>query len=508
MDLQKRTAIAVGLSIVIVIGYSLIIPKPQHIENKDVTNVINEISPAALSLVAQEPTVAKPQPPIVKQIDYKPVMFSLDKVNFEFSRLGANLVKVSFPAYQYDVSSAALLRTEQWSTLEFTPHVYKNSIVFHYKDSQQEITKEYKFKSDYYVELNITYLNLTSSAPDSFIIINSEFTPLPQSLENFKEYFVMGSDGNILRNSTLKIKKGTSQSYNQLKWYGLRDKYFAYIISPVSAISSVNFAKNTDGNDIITLNLAGQSLTANAQINASLLFYCGPQDSTALKLAGFGFEQVRYFGKLDGLAKFLLTSLVFIKDKINSWGMGIIILTIVIFVILYPLTLKQMHSMKKMQVLQPEMDELRKKYKEDPKRLNKEVMELYRKHNANPLGGCLPVILQIPIFFALYQALNRGIELKGAHYLWIKDLSEPDRLFSISGKDINLLPVLMMFTMFFQQKLSMKSMSSMQAEQQKMMLWIMPIMFGVIFYNMPSGLVLYWFTNSILMTLSQWKALK
>ncbi len=508
MDLQKRTAIAVGLSILIVIGYSLIVPKPHLIENKQVTNLINETPSIVSEQSVTEVTQSRPQEPQTKQIDYKPIMFSADKVNFEFSSLGANLIKASFPAYKYDVSSEALLRTDQWSDLEFTPQVRENSIVFVYKDSQKEIRKEYKFKPDYYIDFNLTYRNITSSAANVSITLNSEFSPLPQVLEGFKEYFVMGSDSIMLRNSMLKIKKGTSQSYNQLKWYGLRDKYFAYIISPLSATGSVNFAKNTAGNDILTLNLPSQSVAANAEIRTSLLFYCGPQNATTLQLAGLGFEQVRYFGKLDGLAKFLLTSLVYIKDKINSWGTGIIILTIVIFVILYPLTLKQMHSMKKMQVLQPEMDELRKKFKDDPKRLNKEVMELYRKHQANPLGGCLPVILQIPIFFALYQALNRGIELKGAHYLWIKDLSEPDRLFSISGKDINLLPILMMFTMFFQQKLSMKSMSSMQADQQKMMLWIMPIMFGVIFYNMPSGLVLYWFTNSILMTLSQWKALK
>jgi YidC/Oxa1 family membrane protein insertase len=144
--------------------------------------------------------------------------------------------------------------------------------------------------------------------------------------------------------------------------------------------------------------------------------------------------------------------------------------------------------------------------------MNKEIMELYREHKVNPFGGCLPLILQMPIFFALYQVLMRSVALKGAHFLWIKDLSEPDRLFRlpnslpILGNDINILPIIMAIGMFVQQKLSMRGASGTAAEQQKMMLVIMPVMFGFIFYRMPSGLVLYWFINSALMLFSQIRA--
>jgi YidC/Oxa1 family membrane protein insertase len=199
----------------------------------------------------------------------------------------------------------------------------------------------------------------------------------------------------------------------------------------------------------------------------------------------------------------------FLYGLVHNWGWAIVILSLVVYLALYPLTLKQMRSMKEMQLLQPRIEELRKAYKDNPQRLNKETMELYRQHKVNPLSGCLPLVLQMPIFLALYQALMRSIVLKGANFLWIKDLSEPDRLFilpvslPILGNEINILPLVMAIGMFIQQKISLANTSSSAAEQQKMMLVIMPVMFGIIFYKMPSGLVLYWFVNSTLMLLYQ-----
>jgi YidC/Oxa1 family membrane protein insertase len=168
--------------------------------------------------------------------------------------------------------------------------------------------------------------------------------------------------------------------------------------------------------------------------------------------------------------------------------------------------------MKEMQALQPRVEELRRLYKDNQQKLNKEVLELYRAHKVNPFGGCLPLILQIPVFFALYQALMRSIVLKGAKFLWIKDLAEPDRLFvlpaklPIIGDEINLLPLIMALGMFVQQKMSNLAASSGTAGQQKIMLVIFPVMLGLIFYHMPAGLVLYWAVNSVLMLVFQYRA--
>lgn len=167
--------------------------------------------------------------------------------------------------------------------------------------------------------------------------------------------------------------------------------------------------------------------------------------------------------------------------------------------------------MKEMQALQPKIEELRNLYKNNPQRLNKDIMQLYREHKVNPFGGCLPLILQIPIFFALYQVLMRLVSLKGAHFLWIKDLSAPDRLFTlpvslpILGNEINILPIVMAIGMFMQQKLSTSTAATASSEQQKLMMVIFPVMFGFIFYHMSSGLVLYWFINSGLMLWQQIK---
>jgi len=173
-----------------------------------------------------------------------------------------------------------------------------------------------------------------------------------------------------------------------------------------------------------------------------------------------------------------------------------------------------MKSMKEMQILQPKMDQLRKTYGDNSKKLNEEMMKLYKDHKVNPFSGCLPMILQIPIFISLYQVLSRSIALKGASFLWIKDLSEPDRLFKFPvtipfvGEYFNLLPILMAIGMFIQQKMSSANATGQAAEQQKMMVIIFPIMFGVMFYNVPSGLVMYWFLNSTLMLLYQIKVMK
>jgi YidC/Oxa1 family membrane protein insertase len=163
-----------------------------------------------------------------------------------------------------------------------------------------------------------------------------------------------------------------------------------------------------------------------------------------------------------------------------------------------------------MKKIQPHLQKLKELHKDNPQKLNKETMELYKKYNINPLGGCLPLLLQFPIFIALYQGLIRSIDLKGAGFLWVKDLSAPDALFTLPfnipfiGNEFNLLPVLMIGAMFFQQKISQGNMaggvSSEQQQQQKMMMLFMPLIFGVFFYKMPSGLVLYWLTNTLLMT--------
>jgi len=210
-----------------------------------------------------------------------------------------------------------------------------------------------------------------------------------------------------------------------------------------------------------------------------------------------------HFGMFDIIAKPLLWFMNFIYSRIPNYGIAIIVLTILTKILLWPLGSKSYKSMSEMKRLQPLMAEIREKHKDDKKMMNQEIMSLYRTYKINPMGGCLPMILQIPVFFALYRMLYQAIELRHApFFLWINDLSAPDRLFHFSFSipfmqppyGIPVLTVIMGATMLLQQKMSPPPGDPTQAK----MMMLMPIVFTVIFINFSSGLVLYWLINNIL----------
>lgn len=174
----------------------------------------------------------------------------------------------------------------------------------------------------------------------------------------------------------------------------------------------------------------------------------------------------------------------------------------------YPLSKAQTNSMKRMQEIQPKIKELQEKYKNDKDKLNQATMKLYQEEKVNPLAGCLPMIVQMPVFFALYQALNHTIALRGQPFFgWIKDLSQPDFLFSLGvnlpiiGGDFNVLPILMAIAMYFQTKLTPSTGGGQMAAMNTML----PLFMVFIFYNMPSGLVLYWLVNTLMQVYQSWK---
>ncbi|MDO9079815.1 MAG: membrane protein insertase YidC, partial [Desulfuromonadales bacterium] len=192
-------------------------------------------------------------------------------------------------------------------------------------------------------------------------------------------------------------------------------------------------------------------------------------------------------GFFEILAKPLFYVLKFFYDYVGNYGWAIILLTVLIKIIFWPLTDKSYKSMKAMQTLQPEMTKLREKHKNDRDTLNKEIMTLYKEHRVNPLGGCLPMLVQIPVFFALYQVLMNMIELRHAPFIfWLTDLSVKDPYY--------ITPLVMGATMFIQQKLTP---SQLDPIQQKIFL-AMPIVFTFLFLNFPSGLVVYWLVNNVL----------
>ena len=235
-----------------------------------------------------------------------------------------------------------------------------------------------------------------------------------------------------------------------------------------------------------------------------------PRTLDILKAQGSKLEEVINFGwfilpsiKSAWLAKPFLYALKFFYKYIHNYGVAIIIITVILKTLFYPLTNTSYKSMKEMQKLQPKMEALKEKYKNDRDAMNKAVMELYKTHKVNPMGGCLPMVVQIPVFFALYKALMFSIELRHAPFmLWINDLSAPDALFGViphglpffGGFPIGPLPLLMGVTMLIQQKMTPSNMDPAQAK----MMMALPFVFTFMFLNFPSGLVLYWLVNNIL----------
>ncbi len=227
--------------------------------------------------------------------------------------------------------------------------------------------------------------------------------------------------------------------------------------------------------------------------------YFGPKKVDTLKATGYELDRIVNFGWFDLLAKPVLLILNFLYKYVGNYGIAIILVTVLFKLLFWPISQKGMKSMKNMQKVQPKMAKIREKYKDDPTRMNQEVMNLYKTYKVNPLGGCLPMLLQIPVFFALYKVLLQAIELRHAPFmLWITDLAAPDRLpigFDLPYLGgIPVLTLLMGASMFLQQKMTPTAADPAQA---KVMLFL-PVIFTFLFLNFASGLVLYWFVNNLL----------
>ena len=291
-----------------------------------------------------------------------------------------------------------------------------------------------------------------------------------------------------------------SLEVKDLQWLGIADAYFidaARATTPV--VGGVYTAGSPPGVTLdkklripsFGIELPSTDLAAGKMVSNRFVLYLGPKSTDDMLKFGQRLEDSLDL-TLEVIAAPMLALLRWFDSYVGNYGVAIILLTVVVRVMLFPLTYRGMVSMKRMQKLQPRMAALREKYKKDKERLNRETMELYRRHKVNPLGGCLPIVVQIPIFFALYSALISAIELRHAPFvLWIQDLSAHDGLY--------LLPIVMGCTMFFQQRMTPTSMDPTQA---KIMMW-MPVVFTVFMLSFPAGLMVYWSTSNLLSVTQQ-----
>ena len=329
-------------------------------------------------------------------------------------------------------------------------------------------------------------LLLEASAGPGGIWVNGP--ALPQKMDLPKRYakFYQGlvvNDGRRVKRIRLNDKE--LKLDKPLRGVGVYSKYYLAYVGVERGIIDKVIAKQ-EGDWIRTyLHLAPEGG------NLRLRFYAGLFRKEFMK----GLPEANRLVKgsvLSGITHLLWLTLKGFYRITKNWGLAIVLLAVTFSLVFMPLTLKSYTAMKRLQAMQPEMKALQERYKDDPQRLNQELIMLYAKYKVNPFSGCLPLLLQLPVFFALYPLLLNTYELKGAGFLWIKDLSRPDVLFTIGGLEIHLLPILVSGLMVIQQRTSTAT-----AQGNQAMLWLFPALFLFIFYNLPSGLVLFWLVMSL-----------
>ncbi|HDZ76952.1 MAG TPA: membrane protein insertase YidC [Candidatus Omnitrophica bacterium] len=508
----KRTVLAIVLSATVLFGYSLLVSKMYPTENKE--NVAKSVDILSSVSVPSSKLTSMPTEslsPVLEPQEY--VEFENDKFKIIFANPGAYIHKIILKEYSEEFFLEDLFIVPEELNSKFKVRQLPGVITFTFKGNGREIIRRFSISNDSYsivLERSERGLSGDVSNPARQILLASKVVERSAYENRFME-LAINTPKKTIRKKLLSLRDGTL--FSQMSdWVGVRDRYFTFLVRPSAAAQNVFIGKDASGVKIgLTVGDAPvTSLSSSQQVDVFTI-YCGPQDLDELSKLNVGFENIVHFGFFDPISQVLLAVLKFFFRFTHNWGVAILLFGIFISLILYPLSLKQIRSMKEMQILQPKVKELQERYKENPQQLNKATMELYKEHRVNPLGGCLPMILQIPVFFALYQALMRFIGLRGATFLWIKDLSQPDRLipfsqeYPIIGDGFNLLPILMMGSMFMQQKFSAAAMSGGgSSDQQRMMMFMMPLLFGFIFYRMPSGLVLYWLIYGTLSGLNQW----
>jgi YidC/Oxa1 family membrane protein insertase len=301
-----------------------------------------------------------------------------------------------------------------------------------------------------------------------------------------------------------------------MDWVAVKNKFFVQILGPKDGAAGCDLrveripgprenpadastweAAAVPSRVAASVEFTEHPLAAGDLYRRTLSYYVGPKEVSSIAPLGQQKKEVMDFGMLRWFCEILLWSLNKLYWMIPNYGIAIILLTLIVRIIFWPLTHKGTESMKRMQELQPQLKELQAKYKDKPQKLQQETMALYRDNKVNPLGGCLPMLIQIPVFFALFNVLRSAVELRYAPFLWVGDLSSPENLLvGISPLPINLLPILMTVTQIWQQKLTP---AVGDPAQQKMMMWMMPIMMLMFLYSMPSALVLYWTANQVMM---------
>ena len=521
--MEKRAFIAVGLSIAVFYLFSMMFgPDKQKVQPsvpQSTAPMVNDSTAKSQQILIPEnsaPTTGQELPSTAPQKD---VNVETDLYTAVFSTRGASLKSLTLKNYREENSPAAkkviLGNDADPNVFSFSTRAtgfnLPDSTIFMpdadglkiEKSGSRQLTFNYISGQGYTVRKIYTFSSGVYGIKLETQVYNNSAAPLVGSIQHVMTYpaepkaknnrfdtagAYLFSDNSLQSNKIKDVSSASKRYDKNILWSGFADKYFiSSILSEKNSIASVELKKNGAGffesivsSPQFTVN-PGQSSTATYRL------FVGPKDIDVLKAQGNSLEQSLDLGWFTVIAKPLMYTLKYFYGYVGNYGIAIIIITIILKALFFPLTHKSYKSMKGMQKIQPEMTKLREKYKDDKDTMNKAVMELYREHKVNPMGGCLPMVVQIPVFFALYKSLMFSIELRHApFFLWVTDLADKDPYY--------VTPVIMGITMFVQQKMTPSNMDPMQ---QKMML-ALPVVFTFMFLSFPSGLVLYWLVNNVL----------
>ncbi|HLJ12957.1 MAG TPA: membrane protein insertase YidC [Bryobacteraceae bacterium] len=371
-------------------------------------------------------------------------------------------------------------------------------IDYEFSDGHTACKKSFRFQQDGYLSQVSSEVSNNGAPVPHMVAWRGGFgdptVTSPESVEHALYFDLAKNKLNV--NTSKTAKKGPVSAEGTYSFAGLEDSFFTAVFLPKGTGS---FEITTFSDSVPTLlNPKDQALVGagiGGQGDNRFSLYVGPKDIDILRKVDPKLEQVVDWGWFGMLAKPLFVMLNWTSDHIvHNYGWSIVLVTVVLSMLLLPLKFSSLKSARKMQELQPQIAAINEKYKNiglrDPRKAeqNQEIMELYKKHGANPLGGCVPMAIQLPFFYAFYKVLTVAIEMRGAHWLWISDISRVEDL------PIRMLPVILIVTQFFAQKLTPTT--SMDPTQQKMML-IMPLGLGFVFYSLPAGLVLYYLTSNL-----------
>jgi len=494
--MDKRTLLAVVLSMAVLMIFQFIYkPAPVVIDNATVENVASTDKTNSENLEAnvgetQTKPIELPQETPTKNFEVETDNFI---VYFNENTGNINSVKIkNFEhagiAPQFQSEKGDYLKIHTLNVKPTKSKIYndgdKKIVEFEYEKDNIIVSRKYIIDQSYLITVKESLANISESS----IRLSYDVAIGPGLGQGFvdSKYLFSGPlayDGKkVKQQKPNKIEKDIE--VKDAEWFGYTSKYFAFIKVNTDVKNAI-FKKYN--NSAIVKSSTEIILNPKSKDEKSFILFVGPKKYDLLSSYGYNLQKSIDFGVFSFLAIPMLKVMNIFYGATKNYGWSIILLTIIIKIITYPLTYKSMSSMKKMKDLQPKMTEIKEKFKGDAQKMNAAMMELYKKHGVNPMGGCLPMLIQIPIFFALYKALLVSIELKGAPFIfWITDLSEKDPYF--------ITPILMGASMFFQQRLTPAAGDPIQ---QKLFLF-MPVIFTFMFLNFPSGLVIYWLTNNIL----------